>query len=490
MTTATIEKTQVRAGCYCRISSDPDDKREGVTRQREDTSALCEVKGWAVADYYVDNDRSASSGKERPEWERLLADIEAGKIDAIAAWEQDRGWRMMSELERLRKFFAGLDRHIPLATTGQGDIDLNTPTGVMLAQMKTAQSEHEIAMMSVRIRRAARQKAEQGRPAWKKAFGYLPETRRLKDDDGTRQIDPAVAPLVRKGYAAVLAGASLKDVAAMWNDAGALTTTGRRWDTNSVSHFLRHPRNAGLRSHFVTGKSTRGTLTDDIVGPGTWPALVEESVWRAAQTVLDSRPSGGRGGRRSVRKHVLTGVLRCGREGCDGRLGGTRTASGDVGYACTSCHKVSIRASYVEPWLVKLVGGRLAMPDAVDLLKAEIHDAALAQRLRDEKSGLYARLDEFALERAQGLMTGRQLQIASESVQAQIAAIERQEQSQERLRVFDEIPLGTEAAKAAVEALTPDRLRAVLGVLMTVTILPVGKVGHVFNEERVQVEWV
>ena len=63
-----------------------------MNRQRDDTSALCEVKSWQVAGYYIDNDRSASSGGDRPEWDRLLADIKAGKIDAIAAWDQDRGW--------------------------------------------------------------------------------------------------------------------------------------------------------------------------------------------------------------------------------------------------------------------------------------------------------------------------------------------------------------------------------------------------------------
>jgi DNA invertase Pin-like site-specific DNA recombinase len=485
MPSETAEKSQLRAGCYCRISSDPDDKREGVTRQREDTSALCEIKGWEVGGFYVDNDRSASSGGERPEWERLLADIEAGKIDAIAAWDQDRGWRMMHELEALRKFFTGLGRRIPLATTGQGDIDLTTPAGVMMAQVKTAVSEHEVAMMRVRIRRAARQKAEQGRPAWKIAFGYLPETRRGSQDDGTRQIDPATAPLVRQAYAAVLAGASLKDIAAMWNDAGAHTATGRPWDISGVSNFLRHPRNAGLRTHFVTGQSRRGSL--EIVGPGTWPALVEEQVWRSAQTVLGNRPSGGRGGRRSVRKHTLTGVLVCGREGCGGRLGGTRTSSGDVGYSCTSCYKVSIRASYIEPFLTELIGRRLAQPDAVDLLKSEIHDAGEALQLRDEKAALYGRLDELAVERAQGLMTGRQLQIASEVVQQQINALERKEQDQERLRVFDGIPLGTDEAVAAVGRLSPDRFRAVLSVLCDVKVMPVGKVGHVFNPERVKV---
>lgn len=487
MTTDAVAKTAIRAGCYCRISSDPDDRREGVSRQREDTSALCEIKGWQIAGYYVDNDRSASNGKDRPEWERLLADVAAGEIDAIAAWDQDRGWRMMAELEELRKFFAGLGRHVPLATTGQGDIDLASPSGVMMAQVKTAVSEHEVAMMKVRIRRAARQKAESGRPAWKVAFGYLPETRRGRDDDGTRQLDPKAAPLIREAYAAVLAGASLKDVATLWNKAEAFTTGGKPWKVSDVSHFLRHPRNAGLRTHFVTGKSKWGEF--EIVGPGTWPPLVEESVWRAVQTILDTRPSGGRGRPRSVRRHLLTGMLHCGR--CGGWLGGGRTSTGAVGYACTSCYKVSVRAAHVEPRIIKLMGRRLARPDAVDLLKSKQHDPAEAQRLTEEKGVLYTRLDELALERAEGLMNGRQVQIASEAIQKKIDAIEAQELDAEGVRVFDGIPLGTEQAVAALEQLSPDRQRAVLNVLAKdIVVEPVGRGGgHVFNPDRIKVIW-
>ena len=36
------------------------------------------------------------------------------------------------------------------------------------------------------MRRAARARAERGRPQWKRAFGYVPDTRRKEDDDGTR----------------------------------------------------------------------------------------------------------------------------------------------------------------------------------------------------------------------------------------------------------------------------------------------------------------
>ena len=105
---------QVRAACYCRISSDPKDKREGTQRQREDTAALCEIKGWQIVDYYVDDDRSASNGKPRPKWEQLLADIEVGKIDAVAAWDQDRVNRMMDDFQRYKKLFVnrGISRDV------------------------------------------------------------------------------------------------------------------------------------------------------------------------------------------------------------------------------------------------------------------------------------------------------------------------------------------------------------------------------------------
>jgi len=40
-----------------------------------------------------------------------------------------------------------------------------------------------------------------------------------------------------------------------------------------------------------------------------------------------------------------------------------------------------------------------------------------------------------------------------------------------------------------VEKLSPDRLRAVIEVLMTVTVSPVGKGDRVFNPDRVDVVW-
>jgi DNA invertase Pin-like site-specific DNA recombinase len=454
-----------RAACYCRISSDPKDKREGVDRQREDTATLCELKGWKIADVYIDNDRSASNGKGRPEWERLLADIKAGKIDAVAAWDQDRVNRMMEDFVHYKKLF--VQRGILLATSNNGDIDLSTPSGVLTATIKTAVSEHEVAMMRIRMKRAARQKAEQGIPKWKRAFGYLGDT---------RQPDPATAPLVKEAYAAVLAGGSITDVARAWNAAGAYGLTGKPWSASTVSLFLRAPRNCGLRSH-----------NNEIVGRGTWPPLVDESTWRAAQSVLNA--PGRAPGRKTVRRHLLTGVLQCGKTGCGGYLSGQWTTQKTITYACKRCRGVSIRAEHVEPLVYGVIAGRLAKPDAVDLLKAEIHDAAEAEALRVERLALLGRLDEIADERADGLLTGQQAQRATARITDKLDAIERRQQDQERLQVFDGLPLGKPEVADAIKELSPDRLRAVIDVLVEFVVAPVGKGGHVFHPDRVAVNW-
>jgi DNA invertase Pin-like site-specific DNA recombinase len=484
MTSTNTEKPQLRAACYLRISSDPNDKRAGVERQREDCTVICEVHGWTpILPFYEDNDRSASNGKDRPKWVELLDDVKAGKIDAICVWNQDRGWRTMSDLESLRPVLE--PRGVLLATTNIGVIDVRNADDVFRAQISTAMSEMEIAKMKVRMRRAARQKAEQGRPQWKRAFGFLGDS---------YQLDPKTAPLVKEAYASILAGSSLGDIARIFNDAEAFGLNGQRWTPSTVSLFLRKPRNAGLRSH-----------NGEIVGQGTWPALVDESTWRAAQDVLNA--PGRAPGRKSVRMHPLTGVMKCGREGCGGHLAGnwcmqptggqsgrlkageTRAVSGQVKhsitYSCRRCHRVSVRAEHVVPLLYAVIGGRLAKPDAVDLLKAKIHDEAEAEAMRAEKSALYAQIAEAKEEYDDGVIDGRRLAARTERVNEKLAVIELKEQDAERLRVFDGLPLGKPEVVDAIKRLSADRFRAVLDVLCTVTVMPVGKGGHVFDPARV-----
>lgn len=482
------------AAVYLRQSLDRTGEAVAVARQRQDCLELCRVKGWSPVEF-VDNDVSASTGKKRPAYLRMLAAIEAGEVAAVVAWDLDRLHRRPVELEA---FIDLADRHRLALATVSGDVDLSTPQGRLVARLKGSVAKHEMEHKSARQTRAMRQLAESGRPKWRKAFGYR------QGIDGPEP-DPVTAPLVAEGHRLILAGGTLASVCALLNNAGAVGLNGKPWTPSTVSLFLRSPRNAGLRTY--------GNRTD-IIGTGTWEPLVSEQTWRSVQAVLDD-PIRRKPGRKSVRKHLLTGVMACGREGCGGRLGGQWVMSktggksgrpkagqvkephpGDlahrIAYNCKTCHRCGIRAELVEPLLLDLVAGRLAKPDAVSLLKSEQFDLADVERLRAERMTLLARLDTAADDYADGALDGRGYARVRDRIQAQLIEIDRSGADAERLRVFDGIPLGTPQVAAAIEELAdeqPDRYRAILDLLITVTIAPHGKRGNVFDPERVQVLW-
>src|SRR4051812_750934 len=77
----------VKAAIYCRISRDRVEITEGgekrftmlgVERQELDCRIKAASLGWEVAETFVDNDISATSGRTRPGYEAMLAAIENG----------------------------------------------------------------------------------------------------------------------------------------------------------------------------------------------------------------------------------------------------------------------------------------------------------------------------------------------------------------------------------------------------------------------------
>lgn len=403
----------------------------------------------------------------------------SGAVDAVIAWHPDRLYRKLSDLTRLLDVAKGIEFRMVTA----GELDLSTPTGRMVASILGSVATAEVEHAAERKRRAFQQMAESGRPKWRKAFGYL-------DAGGDRrELDPATAPLVAQAYRDILAGASLNDICRTWTEAGATTINGKPWKAPQLSLFLRNPRNAGLRAY----QAKRGKVDrDSIVGKGSWPPLVDEQTYWAAMALMDAPER--QPGPKTARKYLLTGMLGCGKCGPGYHLSGLwgKDAT-DTVYVCKTCRGCSVRARYVEPLVMDLVAGRLAMPDAVDLLTAQEHDAAEAEQLRTEATTLLAEIDAIGMERADGLLTGRQAKLATDRLQAKLDAVQARMNDVARVRVFDGIPLGKKEVIDAVKGLSPDRFRVVMGVLMDVKVQPVGK-GHWaganrFDPERIKVVW-
>lgn len=135
-----------------------------------------------------------------------------------------------------------------------------------------------------------------------------------------------------------------------------------------------------------------------------------------------------------------------------------------------------------------IVCARLAQDDARELLVDR--DAADVDRLSADANTIRARMDEQAVEFADGILTAQQLRAITERLRANLEAIEAQMVSASAAWVFADLPLGTDRVGAAFDGLDDDRQRAVIDTLLTATVIPVGKRGRVvFQPERVVIEW-
>jgi site-specific DNA recombinase len=227
-----------RVALYLRQSQDRDGTGYGIDRQREDVTKLAAAQGWQVVAEFVDNDVSALSRKPRPAFVEMMARVDMGEFDVIAARHMDRLLRRLAELESVLERCQKTNTAIVTAADG---VDTSNDGGRLVARILSSVAQGEVERKGARQRSAVAQAAKQGR--WcggRRAFGY--------EKDGV-SVREAEAIIVKQGYADVLAGESLSEIARRWNAAGFTTGQGRSWTRNAVKDVLCNPRNAGLRRH-------------------------------------------------------------------------------------------------------------------------------------------------------------------------------------------------------------------------------------------------
>ena len=307
-----------RVAVYLRQSQDRDGTGYGVDRQREDVARLIDSRGWQLAAEFVDNDVSALSRKPRPQFTEMMARADAGEFDVIAARHMDRLLRRLSEFVSVR------DRcqkaGVAIVTAADG-VDTSTDGGRLVAGILAMVAEGEVERKGARQRSAAVQAAKQGR--WvggRRAFGYEADGVTIREDE---------AALIKQGYADVMAGESITEVARRWDAAGSVTSRAKKWHRLAVKDVLTNPRHAGLRRY--RPQDDRPAIRQNpelgITGVAEWPGIVDETTWRAAVRILcdPARRRAPRGG-----KGLLTGVAICGVCGAPVHRGGGSHGNVDI----------------------------------------------------------------------------------------------------------------------------------------------------------------
>jgi site-specific DNA recombinase len=455
----------LRAAIYARQSLDRTGEGMAVSRQLAECRDLAARNEWRVAEEYVDNDVSASSRKPRPEWTRLLRELEGGAYDVLVCWHTDRLYRRLRDLVDLVEIAES--RALRIASVRAADLDLSTPAGRMLAGMLGHAQRYEIEQKSARQIAANRQARADGRMPWtRRPYGYN------LDETGAITVVPDEADELRAAAKLALDGASLAGIARDLNGREVKTSTGGAWSVNALKRLLVNPRHASLVTY-------RG----DLAGIGTWEPIFDRATHEQLVATLTASERRTAGDTRV--KHLLSGLVLCGR--CGAPLFASPAAGGSRRWMIYRCREQHLgrRLDLVDEVVTETVLARLSRPDALGAISPDLDEDAT--QLAAEIARVRERLDGLGDLYAEGALTAAGLRDASAKLKSRLAGLQQRLSS---AGGHEQVMALTTSGdlRGRWENLPLRHKRAVIDALMVVTVLPVTR-GARFDPSQVAIEW-
>jgi len=460
------------AGIYARISNDPEGDRLGVERQITDCRREAERRGWPVADLYVDDDKSAWSGRRRPEYERMLADIASHKLDAILFYHPDRLTRRPIEMEHFVE--ACLKAKVDEIAWIGGALIPSDSDGLLLLRIQAAVASDSSAKTSKRIRRQIEEAASKGLP---RGGGYRPFGYR----DDRLNIDPAEADLIRAAAERILAGDSLRSVVTDWSEAGVLSPAGKPWILPTFTTMIASGRLSGQREH-----------KGEIVAKGVWEPILTPEQTTAIRAILDANRHARR---RPTRRYFLTGILHCGRCGApliarpDARSQRRYVCAKGVGY--TGCGGLAVMAEPVEAFIEEALLQRIDRREVASALAGAAGAEATRAADRDAIVADEAELEELARDYAERRITRREWLAARDIIEARIEEARRRISRESATAALDPYLGRPGALREEWTTIGLNRQRSIATALLNrATIRPAAVPGRgVFDPARIEPLW-
>ena len=141
----------LRVGCYERVSTEEQAMHGfSISTQMDNLAEYCENNKMKIVDHYTDEGISgAKPPLKRPALQRLLDDVEAGKIDMILFTKLDRWFRSVKEYFKVQDI---LDRHKVAWKAIHEDYDTTTANGQMAITIFLAVAQNERDRTAERIK--------------------------------------------------------------------------------------------------------------------------------------------------------------------------------------------------------------------------------------------------------------------------------------------------------------------------------------------------
>jgi site-specific DNA recombinase len=296
---APVEDRIVRCAIYTRKSTDRglDAPVSSLEAQRDVCQAYvkCQAhRNWVELPHQYDDGGYSGGNLERPALQRLISDVEAGRIDIVVIYKIDRLSRSLTDFVRLMDVF---DKYGASFVSVTQTFDTSDSMGRLVLNILLTFAQFEREIMSDRVRdKKAAMKAKGLYTGGTPPVGYR------RGPGGKLVVDPSWSAIIRELYRR-LPDASLGQLARELQARGVVTRKirakggtvrgGQKIWASGLGKIIRNPIYAGYFHH-------RGALIKARV-----EALVSREEWDRAQQILLTRfPS-----IRDPNRNFLLGIL-------------------------------------------------------------------------------------------------------------------------------------------------------------------------------------
>ena len=321
---------QKRVAAYARVSCGKDAMLHSLASQVDYyRNYICHHPGWEYVGVYADEAKTGTKDS-REQFQRMLADCRAGKIDHIVTKSISRLARnTVTLLETVRELKSlGISIYFE-----EQNIDTATADGELMLSILASYAQEESLSNSENMKWRIHSNFQNGL-AWNPTLlGY-------RYDGGTYHIEPMEAKTVRLIFDSYLDGMGATAIAKMLNESTAVSRFGNGWGQRSIMQILQNYTYTGnlmLQKTFSENHLTKkkrynkGEIpmyhiqdSHEAIIPLEQFNAVQEEISRRAEK--HSRPHQNKG------KYPFSGILVCGE--CGKHYLRKNTATGAV-WICT-----------------------------------------------------------------------------------------------------------------------------------------------------------
>jgi DNA invertase Pin-like site-specific DNA recombinase len=408
---------KLRCAVYTRKSSEEglDMEFNSLEAQREACEAYIvsqRAEGWTLVPDRYDDGGISGGTLERPALKRLLADIEAGKLDIVLVYKIDRLSRSMLDFLKLVETFDGRD--VTFVSITQS-FDTRSPMGRLMLNvlLSFGQFEREVTGERIRDKVAASRKKGKWMGGWT-PLGYEVRDRKLI-------IHEADAEQVRGIFKRFLVLKSATLLARELVLKGATNRYGHILDKGVLYKLLNNRVYIGEAVH-------KGTSY-----PGEHQAIIDRKLWDQVHDLVKASPRKRAAGARTQTPAILKGLL----FGPDGAaMSPTHTRKGGKLYryyisqsvikrGTDACPVRQVPAAEIERIVIEQIRSLLLSPEVIVAIWRAAQKAGTSLGENDVRSALLefeplwvelfpaeqARIIELLVERVDLSLTGIDLRL-------------------------------------------------------------------------------